>query len=433
MNNNMFCYQCSQTANGEGCRVVGVCGKNETLARLQDNLVFELKGISAYAYQMREFGVMDEEINAFLEKGLYSTLTNVNFDITSCIDLAIEAGHINTKAMAGLKEAHIRNYGEPVPVEVKKGASKGHGIIVTGHDLKVLEELLKQTEGKGINIYTHSEMLIAHGYPELKKYEHLKGQLGGPWFDQKETFTKYKIPVIVTTNCGLIPADEYADRIYTTGIVQLPNIPHIDNYDFSEVIEQALSLPELKEEEKTTYTTGFGKTTVLSLADKIKEAVLRGKIKQFFVMGGCDVPYKKEMNYYTEFAKQLPEDTVILAVGCGKYRFNDLDLGDIDGIPRLIDLGQCNDAIVGAEILMALTEVFDMGLNDLPVTFVLSWMEQKAVSILWSLLALGLTNIHIGPILPAWIDKPILDILVKTFDLKLISTPEEDIKEILGE
>jgi hydroxylamine reductase len=243
---------------------------------------------------------------------------------------------------------------------------------------------------------------------------------------------KYEIPVLVTTNCGLIPKESYADRIYTSGIAQLPEVPHIDDYDFSEIIEQALALPELEEEEdKSTYTTGFGKDTVLSLADKIKELVLAGKIKQFFVMGGCDVP-NPVMSYYTDFAKQLPEDTVILSVGCGKYRFNDLDLGDIEGIPRHIDLGQCNDAIVGAEILTALTEVFDMGLNDLPVTFVLSWMEQKAVSILWSLLALGLTNIHIGPILPAWIDETILTVLVDNFDLKLISTPEEDIKNILG-
>ena len=275
-------------------------------------------------------------------------------------------------------------------------------------------------------------MLIGHAYPKLRKYKHLKGQLGGPWYDQKEIFSKYNIPIIVTTNCGLIPADEYANRIYTTGIEQLPNTPHIDDFDFSDVIKQALELPELEDEEKTTLTTGFGKTTVLSLADNIKEAVLSGKIKQFFVMGGCDVPYKSEMEYYREFVKQLPEDTVILCVGCGKYRFNDLDLGDIDGIPRLIDLGQCNDAIVGAEILLALTEVFDMGLNDLPVTFVLSWMEQKAVSILWSLLALGLQNIHIGPILPAWVDETILGVLVENFNLKLISTPEEDIKEILG-
>ncbi|MDD6285457.1 MAG: hydroxylamine reductase [Methanobacteriaceae archaeon] len=432
MNDKMFCYQCSQTAKGEGCTIRGVCGKTETLARLQDNLIFIMKGIAAYVYQMREFGVTDDEIDAFLEKGLYTTLTNVNFDIQSCIDLAIEGGQINIKAMSGLKKAHIDNYGEPEPAVVEKGASKGHGILVTGHDLKVLEELLKQTEGKGINVYTHSEMLIAHGYPELRKYEHLKGQLGGPWFDQKEIFSKYNIPVIVTTNCGLEPEEAYADRIYTTGIAQLPNAPHIDDYDFSDVIKQALELPELEEEEKTTYTTGFGKSTVLSLADKIKENVLNGNIKQFFVMGGCDVPYKPEMEYYREFVQKLPKETIILGVGCGKYRFNDIDLGDIDGIPRFIDLGQCNDSIVGAEILLALTEVFDMELNDLPVTFVLSWMEQKAVAILWSLLSLGLTNIHIGPILPAWIDETILNVLVDNFDLKLISTPEEDIKEILG-
>lgn len=431
MNNNMFCYQCSQTVNAEGCTVMGVCGKNETLARLQDNLIFAMKGIAAYQYQMEELGVKDEEIGKFLTKGLYSTLTNVNFDIQSFIDMAIEAGNINIKAMAGLKQAHRDNFGEPEPAVVEKGASKGHGILVTGHDLKVLEELLKQTEGKGINIYTHSEMLIAHGYPELRKYEHLKGQLGGPWFDQREIFAKYNIPILVTTNCGLIPLDSYKDRIYTSGIAQLPDAPHIDDYDFTQIIEQALELPELEDEEKTTYTTGFGKDTVLSLADKIKELVLAGKIKQFFVMGGCDLP-NKSMDYYTEFAKQLPEDTVILSVGCGKYRFNDLDLGDIEGVPRHIDLGQCNDAYVGVEILTALTEVFDMGLNDLPVSFVLSWMEQKAVSILWSLLALGLTNIRIGPVLPAWIDETILSVLVDNFGLKLVSTPEEDIKDILG-
>lgn len=431
MNDNMFCYQCSQAVQGEGCTKIGVCGKNETLARLQDNLIFAAKGIAAYNYQMEEFGKVDEEVNKFITKALYSTLTNVNFDIQSFIEMALEAGQINIKVMDGLKQAHRENYGEPEPKEVPKGASKGHGILVTGHDLKVLEELLKQTEGKGINIYTHSEMLIAHGYPGLNKYEHLKGQLGGPWFDQKEIFEKYEIPVLVTTNCGLIPKESYKDRIYTSGIAQLPEVPHIDDYDFSDIINQALELPELEEEEnKTSYTTGFGKDTVLSLADKIKELVLAGKIKQFFVMGGCDVP-NPSMSYYTDFAKQLPEDTIILSVGCGKYRFNDLDLGDIEGIPRHIDLGQCNDAIVGAEILTALTEVFDMGLNDLPVTFVLSWMEQKAVSILWSLLALGLTNIHIGPILPAWVDETILNVLVDNFDLKLISNPEEDIKNIL--
>ena len=272
----MFCYQCSQTVNGEGCTVAGVCGKTETLARLQDNIIFALKGIAAYAYQMREFGETDEEIDAFIEKGLYTTLTNVNFDVQSHIDMALEAGQINIKAMAGLKKAHIENYGEPEPAVVERGASKGHGILVTGHDLKVLEELLKQTEGKGINIYTHSEMLIAHGYPELRKYEHLKGQLGTSWIDQKEVFAKYNIPILVTTNCGLIPLDSYADRIYTSGIEQLPNAPHIEDYDFSDIIKQALELPELEEEEKSTYTTGFGKTTVLSLADTIKEAVISG-------------------------------------------------------------------------------------------------------------------------------------------------------------
>jgi hydroxylamine reductase len=410
---------------------MGMCGKNDTLARLQDNLVYSMKGISAYKYHMRELGVADDEIDEFLEKGLYSTLTNVNFDINDFIGMAVEAGQMNLKAMQLLKQAHIDNYGEPEPQVVQKGASKGHAIIITGHDLKALDELLKQTEGKGINIYTHSEMLPAHGYPELKKYDHLKGQLGGPWFDQQQIFEKYTAAILVTTNCGLIPKDSYKDRIFTTGIAQLPETEHIDGYDFTDVINKALALPELEEEETTTYTTGFGASTVLSLADKIKELVTNGKIKQFFVMGGCDTPNNK-CSYYRDFVQQLPEDTVILSVGCGKYRFNDLDLGDIEGVPRMIDLGQCNDATVGVDILVALTDLFGMELNDLPVTFVLSWMEQKAVSILWTLLSLNIQGIYLGPILPAWVNDTILDVLVKNYDIKLISTPEEDIKAILG-
>lgn len=429
---NMFCYQCSQTASGTGCTVRGVCGKEATVARLQDNLLFAMKGISAYLYHARELGYTDPEIDAFIERGFYSTLTNVNFDAMEFVKLALEAGEMNIKTMQLLKKAHIENYGEPVPTEVPTGTKKGHGIIVTGHSLKALEELLKQTKGKGINVYTHSESMPAHGYPELKRYPHLAGQLGKAWFDQRETFTKYPVAILATSNCVLIPKEEYKDRIFTSGVAQVPDVPHIEDYDFTPVIEKALSLPELPEEPgETILTTGFGASTILSLKDKIKELVESGKIKRFFVVGGCDSPLPMA-RYYTEFVEKLPEDTVVLTLACGKYRFNDLELGDIEGIPRLIDLGQCNDAIVGIDVVAALSELFGLEINELPLTFVLSWMEQKAAAILWSLLYLDIKGMYLGPIIPGWANEDILNYLVMNYDLKPISDPEKDIKEIMG-
>ncbi len=353
---NMFCYQCSQTAFETGCTVKGVCGKEATVARLQDNLLFSMKGISAYLYHSRELGYTDPEVDAFLEKGFYSTLTNVNFDAGEFVKLATESGMMNIKAMQLLKKAHIETYGEPTPTEVKVGSVKGKGIIATGHSMKALEELLKQTEGTGINVYTHSELLPAHGYPELRKYKHLVGQIGGPWFDQKKTFSKYPAAIVGTSNCVLLPKDDYKERMFTVGVAQLPGVKHIEDYDFSPVIEMAKSLPNLEEEPRDkVFTTGFGASTILSLAGKIKELVEAGKIKHFFVVGGCDSP-KPQATYYTEFVKNLPEDTIVLTLACGKYRFNDMELGDIEGVPRLIDLGQCNDAIVGIDVVIALSE-----------------------------------------------------------------------------
>jgi len=428
----MFCYQCSQTAKGTGCTISGVCGKKPTVARLQDNLLFAIKGISAYATHLKEFGVSDDEINTFLEEAFYSTLTNVNFDPERFVKFALKAGEMNLKVMKLLKRAHIENYGEPEPTEVFTGTRKGHGIIVTGHSLKAVEELLKQTEGKGINIYTHSELLPAHGYPELKKYPHLAGNLGKAWFDQRELFSKYKVPVLITSNCALIPKDDYRDRVFTTGVVGLPGVKHIDGYDYSEIIELAKSLPELEEEEgKFTLTTGFSTSTILSLKDKIKKLVEDGKIKHFFLVGGCDAPLKRDA-YYREFVEKLPEDTVVLTLACGKYRINDLQLGDIEGIPRLIDLGQCNDSVVAIEIATALAELFQTDVNNLPLSLILMWMEQKAVAILWTLLYLGIKNIYLGPIIPAWINEDILKILVDSYNIKLIGEPEKDIAEILG-
>ena len=429
---DMFCYQCSQTARGTGCTVKGVCGKEATVARLQDNLLYAIKGISAYLYHARELGYTDPEVDGFLERGFYSTLTNVNQDVGEFVKLALEAGEMNIKTMQLLKKALIEKYGEPEPTEVKTGTVKGHGIVATGHSLKALYELLKQTEGTGINVYTHSELLPAQGYPEFKKFDHLVGQLGGPWFDQRKTFSKYPVAIIATSNCALIPTDDYKERMFTSGVAQLSGVQHIDDYDFTSVIEKAKSLPELKDEPgEKVFTTGFGASTVLSLAPKIKELVESGKIRRFFVVGGCDSPMPKT-SYYREFVKNLPEDTVVLTLACGKYRFNDLQLGDIEGIPRLIDLGQCNDAIVGIDIVAALSELFGLPINDLPLTFVLSWMEQKAVSILWSLLALGIKGIYLGPIIPAWVNEDILNVLVENYDIKPIGDPKEDIKAILG-
>lgn len=428
----MFCYQCSQTAKGTGCVEYGVCGKSPTLAKLQDNLIFSIKGISAYYYHLRELNYDDSEIAGFLDKALYSTLTNVNFDAESFLGFALEAGKVNLKTMKLLKKAHIETYGEPTPIEVETGTKKGKGIIVTGHNMKALEELLKQVEGTNIYVYTHSEMLPAHGYPGLRKYRNLAGNLGKAWYDQKKLFASYPVAILGTSNCVLIPDESYRDRMFTTSIARLPGVKHIDGYDYREVIEKAKSLPDL-EEKPGTYKlkTGFSTSVVTSLAGKIKELVERGKIRRFFVVGGCDVPFKRN-EYYREFVQKLPKDTVIVTLACGKFRINDLDLGDIEGIPRLIDVGQCNDTIVAIEIAEALAKAFNVSVTDLPLTIVLTWMEQKAVAILWTLLSLGLKGIYIGPILPAWVNEDILKVLTTEFGIKLISDPEKDIKEIFG-
>ena len=429
---DMFCYQCCQTARGTGCTVKGVCGKEATVARLLDNLLLATKGMAAYLYHARELGYTDTEIDAFLERAFYATFTNVNFDAEDFVRLAIEAGEMNVKTMRLLKKAYIETYGEPEPTEVQTGTVKGRGIIATGHGLKALGELLKQTEGSDINVYTHSELLPAHGYPGLKKYEHLVGNLGKAWFDQKQLFSKYPVAILGTSNCVLLPKEEYRDRMFTTGPARLPGVQHIARYDYTPVIEKAKSLPELEEEPgNVVLTTGFSKSVVLSLKDKIKQLVEAGKIRHFFLVGGCDSPLKKA-EYYREFVQRLPQDTVVLTLACAKFRFNDLNLGDIDGIPRLIDLGQCNDSIVAIDIATALAEIFGIGINELPLTLVLSWTEQKAVAILWSLLALGIKGIYLGPILPAWVNDDILKVLRENYDLRLIGNPEEDIKQMLS-
>ncbi|MGC9771089.1 hydroxylamine reductase [Fervidobacterium islandicum] len=428
---NMFCYQCSQAMNGEACTITGVCGKEPTVARLQDNLEYILKGISAYYYHARELGYKDEEIAAFLGEGLYSTLTNVNFDAQEFVNLALKAGMMNFKVMQLLKKAHIETYGEPTPVEVETGTKEGHAIIVTGHNLKALEELLKQVEGTDVYVYTHSEMLPAHGYPGLRKYKNLAGNLGAAWYDQRELFDKIPAAILGTSNCVLLPKESYRERMFTTSIARLPGVKHIEGYDYSEVVAKAKSLPKLSEQPgKYKLTTGYSASVVKSLAGKIKQLVETGKIKHFFVVGGCDTPTKRGA-YYREFVQKLPKETIVITLACGKFRINDLQLGDIEGIPRLIDVGQCNDTIVALEIAMALSETFGVPVAELPLTLVLTWMEQKAVAILWTLLALGLKGIYIGPVLPAWVNDDILKVLVNNYGIKLIGEPEEDIKAIL--
>jgi hydroxylamine reductase len=318
-----------------------------------------------------------------------------------------------------------------VPTQVETGTVKGHGILITGHDFKVLEELLKQVQGTDVNVYTHSEMLPAHGYPGLKKYANLVGNLGKAWYDQWQLFPQYEMAILGTTNCFLPPRADIKDRMFSTGPVRLPGVHNIEGYDYAPVIAKAKSLPELPDKPGDyVLTTGFSASSVLSLAPKIKQLVEEGKIHHFFLVGGCDTPLPKS-TYYREFVQKLPTDTVILTLACGKYQFNDLELGDIEGVPRLIDLGQCNDAIVAVEIAQALAGLFGVGINDLPLTLVVSWMEQKAVGILWSLLTLGLKGIYLGPIIPAWVNEDILKLLVDNYHIKLVSTPDADIKQIL--
>ncbi|MDN5293238.1 MAG: hydroxylamine reductase [Eubacteriales bacterium] len=429
----MFCYQCEQTANGTGCTKVGVCGKNEDVAALQDLLIFGLKGVAAYAYHARELGYHDEEIDAFMERALFSTLTNVDFDLEHLLGLVLECGRINLKVMELLDKAHVERFGVPEPTPVATGTKAGPAILVTGHDLLDLYELLKQTEGTGINIYTHGEMLPAHAYPELKKFPHLVGNYGTAWQNQRTEFEEFPGAILATTNCVLLPKDSYKDRIFTCGVAKLPGVKHIENRDFTPVIEKAKSLPPLPEKEGVTLMTGFHHKPVLGLADKIIEAVKAGKIRHFFLVGGCD-GVKASRNYYNEFVEKVPKDCVVLTLACGKYRFNRLQqqMGDIDGIPRLIDIGQCNNAYSAIQIALALAEAFGVSVNELPLSLVLSWFEQKAVAILLTLLYLGIKNIRLGPTPPAFLTPNLLKVLQENYNLQLITTPEEDIKAILG-
>ncbi len=428
----MFCYQCEQTAGGEGCTKIGVCGKNPDIQSLQDILLFGLKGMASYAFHAREMGGVDTEVDGFMHEALFKTVTNVSFDLKQYLDIVLKCGEMNLKTMELLDKVHVGRFGSPTPVEVETGTRKGPGILITGHDLPDLYELLKQTEGTGINVYTHSEMLPAHGYPGLRKFKHLVGNYGGAWQEQHKEFKEFPGALLATTNCIQTPrADTYLDRLFTVGITGVEGAVHIENRDFTPLIEKAKNLPALPDAPGKKIMTGFHHTAILSLADKIVGAVKAGKIRHFFLIGGCDGA-KPGRNYYTEFAEKVPKDCVILTLACGKYRFNKLDFGAIDGIPRLLDIGQCNNAYSAIQVAVALAKAFNCGVNELPLSFVLSWFEQKAVAILLTLFHFGIKGIRLGPTLPAFATPNVLKVLQDKFDIKPITTPDADLKSILS-
>ena len=519
--NEMFCFQCQQTAHNKGCNgKAGVCGKKADTANYQDELIgalialskaaetgsrtertdelmlkglfttitnvnfnnetikklkteieqekgransqkfddydmkkiwdahedirslkslilFGIKGMAAYAYHAYALGKTDREVNDFFYKALRAIADEENPD--KLLELVLETGRVNYKCMAMLDSANTEAYGNPVPTVVPLTIEKGPFIVVSGHDLHDMKLLLEQTKDNGINIYTHSEMLPAHGYPELKKYKHLKGNFGTGWQNQQSEFHNIPAPVLFTTNCIMPVRQSYCDRVFTTSIVSYPEMVHIgDDKDFTPVIKKAIECGGYSEDKEMTgmngghtVVTGYARNAVLENAEKIVELVKSGKIKHFFLIGGCDGA-SPSRSYYTDFAKLTPPDTIILTLACGKYRLNDLDLGDIDGIPRILDCGQCNDAYSAIQIALALADAFGCGVNELPLTLVLSWYEQKAVCILLTLLYLGIKNIYLGPTIPAFVSKGVLEVLVKNYNLTPTDKPAEDLKRILG-
>jgi hydroxylamine reductase len=396
---------------------------------LQDILLFGLKGIAAYADHAYILGKEDDAVYAFIHESLDAMTRDLT--LNDWLERVLKCGEVNLRTMELLDSANTGAYGHPVPTKVPLGAKKGKAILVSGHDLKDLENILEQTEGKGIYVYTHGEMLPCHRYPELKKYPHFYGHYGTAWQNQHKEFAQFPGAVVMTTNCLQKPLESYKDNIFTCGLVGWPGIRHISNSDFTPVIERALALPGFAEDvEGKTVMTGFARNAVMGVADKVIEAVKSRNIRHFFLVAGCDGA-KPGRNYYTEFVERVPKDCVVLTLACGKFRFFDKDLGDIGGIPRLLDVGQCNDAYSAIQIAVALSKAFNVSVNDLPLSLVLSWYEQKAVAILLTLLYLGIKDIRLGPSLPAFVTPNVLDILVKNFGIKPITTPCEDIEAIL--
>ncbi len=405
--------------------------RDEDVQALQQTTLYGLKGVAAYAHHARLLGQEDPEVYAFTFKAL-AALGDASLGLEEWVGLALECGAVNLRTMELLDAGNTGTYGHPVPTEVPLGHRAGKAILISGHDLRDLQLLLEQTAGKGIDIYTHGEMLPTHAYPELKAHPHFYGHYGTAWQNQHKEFAAFPGAILMTTNCLMPPRDEYAERLFTSGPVQFPGIPHVEG-DFSAVIEKALAMDGFAEEtDGGSVMVGFGRNTVLGVAPQVIDAVKGGAIKHFFLVGGCDGA-KPGRNYYTEFVEQAPADTVVLTLACGKFRFFDKQLGDIGGIPRLLDVGQCNDAYSAIKIAVALADAFEVGVNDLPLSMILSWYEQKAVAILLTLLHLGITDIRLGPTLPAFVTPNVLKVLVDTFDIKPIAeTPAEDLQAILG-
>ncbi|MBR5915134.1 MAG: hydroxylamine reductase [Spirochaetia bacterium] len=411
---------------------------DEDIRSLKSLILFGIRGMAAYAYHAMVLGYRDDSVEAFFYKAL-DAIGNDSYGLNELLPAVLEVGEKNLSCMALLDKANTESFGHPTPAEVPLMVEKGPFIIISGHDLYDLKQLLEQTKDKGINIYTHGEMLPAHGYPELKKYPHLKGNFGTAWQNQQKEFADVPAPILFTTNCLMPPRANYADRVFTTEVVSYPEIIHIgENKDFTPVINKALELGGYKEDTQFTginggkcLMTGFARNTVLSVADKVIAGVKSGAIKHFFLVGGCDGA-KAGRNYYTELVKQAPKDSIILTLACGKFRFNDLDLGTIDGIPRILDIGQCNDAYSAIQIAVALANAFGCGVNDLPLSIILSWYEQKAVCVLLTLLHLGIKNILLGPSLPAFVSPNVLKVLVENYNIGPTTTPEADLKKILG-
>jgi hydroxylamine reductase len=400
---------------------------------LQHTVLYALKGVAAYAYHAAELGYHDAEVDTYFVEALADLSRFDQGDLNAWVGKALRCGEMNYKTMALLDKAQTETFGTPVPTEVPLGHKAGKAILVSGHDLGALEDLLKQTEGKGITIYTNGEMLPAHAYPKLKAYPHLYGNYGGAWFQQKTDFASFPGAVLVTTNCIQIPnAGTYEGNLFTNNVVGVPGITYVPGRDFTPVIERALALPGFESDESgKTVQVGFMRNTVIDHAGKIIELVKAGKIRHFFLVGGCDGA-KPGRNYYTDFADKAPADTVILTLACGKYRFYDHDLGSIEGLPRLLDMGQCNDAYSAIQVALALADAFGVGVNELPLSMILSWYEQKAAAILLTLLYLGIKDIRLGPTLPAFLTPDVAQFIVDTYELKPITTAEQDLATILG-
>ena len=416
---------------GESVGLKADTGIDPDIQSLQHTVLFGIKGISAYTYHAQILGKEEDAVFAFVQEALASTLRK-DLSLDDWVKLTLKCGETNLKAMELLDAGNTGTYGHPVPTKVPLGSKKGKAILVSGHDLRDLEEILKQSEGKNINVYTHGEMLPTHGYPGLKKYKHFYGHYGTAWQNQAKEFPGFPGPIVMTTNCIQRPRDTYKDHIFTCGPVGWPDAPRIAGHDFSPVIQKALSMPGFTEDQNgRAVMTGFGRNAVLGVADKVIAGVKNKTIRHFFLVAGCDGA-RSARNYYNEFVEKVPKDCVVLTLACGKFRFFDKDLGDIGGIPRLLDMGQCNDAYSAIQVAAALAKAFNCGVNDLPLSMILSWYEQKAAAILLTLFHLGIKNIRLGPTLPAFITPHILNTLVKLFDIKPISTPDEDLKAILG-